>query len=319
MRPAPADETASAPLLSGAVHRPLAAALWMSGCIAGFTGIAVAAREIGPALDTYEMMLYRSVVGVFVVLVLAAAFRNLGQISTRKLPAQLARNLVHFAAQNLWLYAIALIPLAQVFALEFTTPLIVALAAPLVLGERLTRIRLATALIGFAGILIVARPLGGGGWSPGLIAALASAFGFAAAALVTKRLTRDLTVTNILFWLTLMQTLIGLVCAGWDGTIALPPPASYPFVALLGLSGLLAHFSLTKALSLAPATFVMPFDFLRLPLIAVVGMAFYAEALDVWVLVGGAVIFAANWVNVAAETRSRKEMARPEAERHVIN
>lgn len=301
------------------VHRPLAAALWMSGCIAGFTGIAIAARQIGPALDTYEMMLWRSLVGLVVVLGVAAVAGKLGDITTRLLPIQLLRNIVHFAAQNLWLFAIALVPLAQVFALEFTTPLIVALAAPLVLGERLTRARLLTALIGFAGILIVARPFGAGGWSPGLIAALASAFGFAAAALFTKRLTRDISITGFLFWLTLMQSVIGLICAGWDGRIALPGPGNGHWVLLLGLSGLLAHFSLTRALSLAPASFVLPFDFLRLPLIALVGMALYAEPFDLWVIAGGAVIFAANWANVAAETRSRKEIAPAAAERHVIN
>jgi drug/metabolite transporter (DMT)-like permease len=288
-----------------AADRPLAAALWMTGCIAGFTGVAIAARALAPGLDTFEMMLWRSLVGVIVVSLTAAAGGHLNDITTRLLHLQAARNLVHFAAQNLWLYALAMIPLAQVFALEFSAPLIVALTAPLVLGERLTRTRLATALIGFAGVLIVARPFGAAALSPGLLAALASAFGFAAAALFTKRLTRDVPITGILFWLTLMQTVIALVCAGWDGHITVPAPAALPWVVLIGLSGLLAHFSLTRALSLAPASFVMPFDFLRLPLIAVVGMLAYGESLDLWVLVGGAVIFAANWWNIRAEPASR--------------
>jgi drug/metabolite transporter (DMT)-like permease len=292
-------------MTDAAPHRPRAAALWMTGCIAGFTGVAIAARQLSSGLDTFEMMLWRSLVGVTVVTLTAAATGHLTDITTRLLRLQALRNLVHFAAQNLWLYALALIPLAQVFALEFSAPLIVALTAPLFLGEHLTRTRLVTALIGFAGVLIVARPFDAAALSPGLLAALASAFGFAAAALFTKRLIRDIPITGILFWLTLMQTLIALACAGSDGRIAVPASAALPWVLLIGLSGLLAHFSLTRALSLAPASFVMPFDFMRLPLIAVVGMLAYAEPFDLWVLAGGAVIFAANWWNIRSESAGK--------------
>jgi len=74
---------------------------------------------------------------------------------------------------------------------------------------------------------------------------------------------------------------------------------------LIGLSGLVAHLSLTRALSLAPATVVTPIDFTRLPLIGVVGMALYGEPLDLWVFLGGAVIFAANWINLRSEASAR--------------
>ncbi|HQU67553.1 MAG TPA: DMT family transporter [Albidovulum sp.] len=287
-------------------HRPLAAALWMSGSIVGFCAIAISGREISPDLDTFEMMLYRSVIGFAIILgwVLIAGRRS--EISTRRLDLQLLRNLVHFAGQNLWLYALLLIPMAQLFALEFSSPIIVALVAPFLLGERLTPVRLLTAVLGFAGILIVARPFGAGGLSVGLLVAIASAVSFAGAAILTKMLTRIVPVLNILFWLTLMQTGFALVCAGWDFDIALPTARALPWVFVMGVGGIVAHLSLTKALSLAPATIVTPIDFLRLPLIAVVGMLFYAEPFDRWVLIGGAVIFVANWINLRAETRATR-------------
>jgi len=288
-----------------AASRPLAAALWMTGSIAGFTALAVAGRQIGPALDTFEMMLYRSAIGFVLVAAFALASGRRAEIGTDRLGTHAARNLVHFAGQNLWLYALGLIPLAQLFALEFSTPLFVALLAPLLLGERATPARLLTTLLGFAGVLIVARPFAAGGLAPGALVALASALCFAATAIVTKRLTRIATVTGILFWLTLMQTGFALAAAGWDGRIRLPDAALLPWVLLLGLSGLAAHVGLTKALSLAPATVVTPLDFLRLPVIAVVGWAAYAEGFDPYVLLGGAVIFAANWIGLRAETRVR--------------
>jgi drug/metabolite transporter (DMT)-like permease len=285
-------------------HRPLAAALWMSGSIIGFCAIAISGREISPDLDTFEMMLYRSAIGFAIILGWILIAGRQGEVSTRRLDLHLLRNLVHFAGQNLWLYALLMIPMAQLFALEFSSPIIVALVAPFLLGERLTPTRLVTAALGFAGILIVARPFGAGGLSVGLLVALASAVSFAGAAILTKMLTRIVPVLNILFWLTLMQTGFALVCAGWDGDIALPSSRALPWVFVMGVGGIVAHLSLTKALSLAPATIVTPVDFLRLPLIAVVGMLFYAEPFDRWVLIGGAVIFAANWINLRAETRA---------------
>ncbi|MCU9846917.1 DMT family transporter [Defluviimonas sp. WL0024] len=278
---------------------PVAAALWMIGSITGFCILAVSGREIAPALDTFEMMLYRSLIGVAVVVSVAVATGRATEITTRRLHVHGLRNVLHFAGQNLWLYALALIPMAQLFALEFSYPILVALAAPLLLGERLTPVKLAAALIGFAGILIVARPFGGG-LSIGLVAALLCAVGFAGSAIVTKRLTHVASVTCILFWLAVMQSAFALICAGADGAIALPSHAVLPWLLAMGLAGLGAHFSLTKALSLAPASVVTPIDFLRLPVIAVIGMIFYAEPFDFWVLAGGAIILAANWLNIRA-------------------
>ena len=288
---------------------PLKAALWMTGSLLGFTVLAISGRQIGSALDPYEIMFYRSAIGIVTVLAVASLVGTRGEISTRYMHLHILRNLAHFAGQVLWLTALLLIPLAQLFALEFCYPIIVALLAPLVLGERLTPVRMLAAALGFAGILIVARPFGGDGLSLGLVAALGCAFGFAGSAIVTKRLTRVASVTCILFWLAVIQCILGLGFAARDGAVALPPPALVPWVVMIGLAGLLAHFSLTRALSLAPATVVTPIDFTRLPLIGIVGMALYGEALDLWVFLGGVVIFAANWINLRSEAGARPRSA----------
>lgn len=285
--------------MAAKTHHPALAALWMLCSIGGFSALAVAGREIGAALDTFEMMLYRSLIGLAAVAAAAVLTGRRAEMRPRHLRLHLFRNTLHFAGQNLWLYALALIPLAQLFALEFSAPVMVALAAPFVLGERLTPTRLLSAALGFAGVLIVARPGAmGGGLSAGIVAALLCAVSFAATALVTKRLTERASVLAILFWLAAIQSVLGLLSAGWDGRVALPQGAVLAWVIVLGLSGLVAHLGLTKALSLAPASVVTPLDFLRLPVIALVGAAFYGEAFDPLVLVGGAVIFAANWINI---------------------
>lgn len=276
------------------------AALWMTGAIVSFTSMAIAGRAISFELDTFEIMMYRSFVGVITVLAVAAATGHLGDITRRNLGLHTIRNISHFAGQNLWFYAITVIPLAQVFALEFTSPLWAILLSAIFLGEAVTKTRGLAAALGFIGILIVARPTPDS-ISIGQLCAALAAIGFAGSAIFTRKLTRTETITCILFYLTVMQAVFGIIAAGIDGDIAVPSATSVPWLVLIALAGLVAHFCLTTALKLAPATVVMPIDFIRLPLIAVVGMMLYAEPLDPWVLIGAAVIFGANYLNIRAE------------------
>lgn len=278
------------------------AAFWMSGAILSFTSMAIAGRAVSFELDTFEIMMYRSFVGVALVIVVAGLAGTIGQVTRRNMGLHFVRNLSHFAGQNLWFYAITVIPLAQVFALEFTSPIWAILLSPLILGEKLRPIGLLAALIGFFGILIVARP------NPqtldvGQVAAACAAIGFALSALFTRKLTRTESITCILFYLTIMQAAFGILFAGFDGDIALPSATSVPWIVLIACAGLVAHYCLTTALRLAPASVVMPIDFIRLPLIAVVGMTLYSEQIDIWVLVGAAVIFAGNYLNILSQLR----------------
>jgi drug/metabolite transporter (DMT)-like permease len=214
------------------------------------------------------------------------------------------RNLAHFTGQNLWFYAVTVIPLTQLFALEFTNPLWVLLLSPMVLGERLTHMRVLAAVMGFAGILIITRPWEFG-ISFGVTTAALSAVAFAWTTLMTKKLTRTETVTCVLFYLTVMQAVFGVICAGYDGDIAVPSITALPYVMVIALCGLLAHFCITSALALAPATVVIPVDFARLPVIAVIGMLAYGEALDIMVLAGAVLIFVGNYSNILHETRGQ--------------
>ncbi|WP_092426793.1 DMT family transporter [Alloyangia pacifica] len=280
----------------------------MVGSIVSFSAMAVAGRYVSTGLDTFEIMLYRSLLGVVIISSIVTLTGKRRTVATRHIGTHIIRNISHFTGQNLWFYAITVIPLAQVFALEFTGPIWAMLLATLVLGERLTWPRSLAALVGFLGILIVTRP-SPETLSPGLFAAAGAAIGFAGSAIFTRKLTRTDSTLCILFWLTLTQAVMGLVCAGFDGDIALPSAEAVPGVIVIGVAGLCAHYCLTTALGLAPASVVMPIDFTRLPVIAIVGMLLYAEPLDPWVLLGAALIFAANYANILRETRA----ARPSA------
>ena len=284
------------------VNPVLKAAIWMIGAICSFSAMAVAGREVSFALDTFEIMLFRSIVGVTIVVSAALIFGTWRQINKHQFGLHFARNIMHFTGQNLWFYAVTVIPLAKVFALEFTSPIWVILLSPLLLGERLTMVRAIAAFMGFVGILIVARP-DMAGINTGVMAAAASAVFFAFTTIFTKRLTRTQSITCILFYLTVLQLIFGLIMAGYDGDIAIPDAQTLPWLLLISVAGLLAHFCITKALAIAPATVVIPIDFIRLPVIAVIGMLVYSEAVDIWVFVGAAIIFAGNYLNIWVETR----------------
>jgi len=283
--------------------QPLLASAWMIGAIVSFTSMAVAGREVAVALDTFEIMMYRSFLGIVIVMSGAAISGTLGQITTRSMDVHVVRNISHFAGQNLWFYAITVAPLSLVFALEFTMPIWAMIFAVFVLRERLTATRIFTAAIGFVGILVVTRPWALG-LGPGIVPAALAAIGFAGSAVFTRLLTRTETITCILFWLTVLQAVFGTVLAGYDGDIALPTLQATPWIVLIGCAGLLAHFCLTKALSLAPASVVMPIDFTRLPVVAFLGMLLYGEPIEAAVIIGALVIFAANYVNILTESRA---------------
>jgi drug/metabolite transporter (DMT)-like permease len=283
----------------------LKAAAWMTGAIVSFSSMAIAGRTLASDLSSFEMMMYRSFIGLFIILIVGTVFGKFGEIRFDRLKLHGLRNLCHFTGQNLWFNALPLITLAQVFALEFTSPIWVVVFAVLFAGEAATRYRLFAVALGFIGAMMVARP-GIGGDPFGLALAASSAIFFAGSIVSTRMLTRTETTFGILFWLTVMQAVMGLVTTGWDGQITWPSLANWPWVVVIGCAGLLAHTCLTNALSVAPAIVVTPMDFLRLPAITVIGAAFYAEPFNLWVILGAALIFAGNYANVWAETRFRR-------------
>lgn len=134
--PPPRHEAASAGVVASGNSTAKAAA-WMVGWLLMMTAIAVAGREATRELSIFQVMLLRSLIGLMVLAPLVQAAGGLQAMRTQRLKSHALRNLVHYAAQYAWLAALALIPLAQVVALEFTMPIWTALLAYAFLGERL--------------------------------------------------------------------------------------------------------------------------------------------------------------------------------------
>jgi drug/metabolite transporter (DMT)-like permease len=274
----------------------------MTGALLSFSASAVAVRELGKYLTTFEILSIRSGFGLMVLLILIAVSAELRrELAFKRMGLHLARNSIHFVGTFLWTLAVTLLPFAIVFSLEFTMPAWVALLAIPMLGERMTRSRAGSIMLGFLGVLVIVRP-GLASFQPAALLVLAAALAFAVSLIQTKILTAYVSTFAIIFWMNAMQ--LPMALAGSDPLFLSKLDAGAILPALtLGAVGLTSHFCLTNAFRAGDATVVVPIDFLRIPLIAAVGWMFYGESVDIFVFAGAALIICGVLWNLHAESK----------------
>jgi len=278
--------------------------LWMTGALLSFCVMAVAIRKLSGPLTIMEILALRAALGLLIIGAVAV-FRpdERHSINMRRLPLHILRNSVHFGSQYLWALGLVLLPLATVFALEFTMPAWTIVLAPFFLGERMTRSRIGAVILGLIGVLVILRP-GVESFKPAALIVLVAALGYGAQNIATKKLTSTESTFAIVFWMNVIQLILALIFAGPFFFDKLTPEL-IPAVAGIGAAGLFAHFCLSNAFRAGDASVVVPLDFLRIPLIAVIGWWLYDEPLDVFVFAGAGLIISGILWNL------RSEMHRP--------
>jgi drug/metabolite transporter (DMT)-like permease len=276
--------------------------LWMTGGLVSFSAMAISIRLLSAHLNLFEVLTIRSGIGMIIMLTLLAIYpRFRAEIRPHRMKLTLFRNGIHFVAQFMWASALTLLPFATVFALEFIAPAWTALLAVWVLGEKLTVSRIGVVVLGLAGVLIILRP-GLETFNPGALFVLLATLGYACVYITTKMLTKSHTTFAIIFWMMVIQLPLGLL--GSDPLFPLRLQLSdIPATIALGVAGATSHLCLSNAFRAGDATLVVPLDFLRVPLIAVVGWMFFGERLDLWVFVGVLVILAGILWNLRQESR----------------
>jgi drug/metabolite transporter (DMT)-like permease len=274
----------------------------MVGALLSFCVMAVAIRKLSGPLTVMEILALRAMLGLAIIGVVAL-FRPAERhsIRMRRLPLHILRNSVHFGSQYLWALGLVLLPLATVFALEFTMPAWTILLAPFFLGERMTRSRIGAVIFGLIGVMVILRP-GVESFRPAALIVLIAALGYGAQNIATKKLTATESTFAIVFWMNVIQLALALVFAGvlflQKLTLDLVPA-----IAGLGAAGVFAHFCLSNAFRAGDASVVVPLDFLRIPLIAVIGWWLYDEPLDVFVFAGAGIIISGILWNLRSEVR----------------
>lgn len=267
----------------------------MAGWLSLMVVIAVAGREAARELAVFQVMALRSFIGLFMLYPLIRASGGFKAMKSARLRDHAARNAVHYAAQYGWFVALTLIPLAQVVAIEFTMPVWMAFLAVAFLGERMNAWKALVIALGLLGVGLIVRPAAAG-LSPGQLIALATAVGFAVSVTLTKSLTRSDSAVVIIFWMLVVQSLLGAVpaVAVWRW----PSPVGWGWVLVVAFCGTFSHYCMARAMRHADATTVVPMDFLRVPLIALAGWVVYAERIDVFTVAGAALILLGNLLNL---------------------
>lgn len=278
----------------------------MAGWLTLMLVIAIAGREAMRELTVFQLMEMRSLIGLVLLWPLVRAAGGLPALRTQRLREHAVRNTVHYAAQYAWFAALTMIPLAQVVAIEFTMPIWIVLLAALFLGERITASKVLAVALGLLGVGLIVRP-STSGLSPGQLVALAAALGFAVSVTMVKSLTRTDSAVTLMFWMLVVQSLLGALPALW--VWRWPSMATWGWVLLVAFCGTFSHYCMARALRHADATVVMPMDYLRVPLSALAGWLLYAERMDLLTVVGTALILGGNLLNLRPAGRART--ARP--------
>ena len=280
----------------------------MAGWLTLMVVIAVAGREATRELSVFQIMLMRSVLGMAMLWPLVRAAGGWAAMRTERLPQHVLRNGVHYAAQYGWFVALTLIPLAQLVSIEFTMPIWSAVLAVFFLGERMNGRKWLAVVLGLVGVAVIVRP-SAGTVDAGQLIALACAFGFAISVVLVKSLTRTESAVAIIFWMLVVQSAIGLVPAlmVWQW----PSAPIWGWVLVVAFCGTFSHYCFARAMQHADATVVVPMDFLRVPLTALVGWLVYAEALDLFTGLGVGLILAGNVLNLIRWPNKAERAKRP--------
>jgi drug/metabolite transporter (DMT)-like permease len=262
--------------------------------------MAVSIRGLAATLHVFEILAIRNASGLLILLAIGLAKPDLlFAVNLRRARLQLSRNVIHFGAQYLWALSVTLLPLATVFALEFTMPAYAAILAVVFLHERMTPGRIGVVVLGFLGVLVILRP-GIASVNPAALLVLTAALGFAVSLIQTKALTTSETTYAIVLWMNAVQLPLALMGSEFRNFLNLGAGQALPLLGV-AVSGLTSHFCLTQAFRSGDATVVVPLDFMRIPLIAFVGWWLYGEALDAWVFAGAALIVLGISWNLRAE------------------
>ena len=292
---------------AGGLSAPLAGALYMTFAALCFSIMNVAIRLAAETLDPLEIAFFRNFFALMVMLPWLWGTRLKG-LRTARLSTHMVRAVFGLIAMVCWFYSIALLPLAEAVALNFTVPLFATAGAALFLGEIVRARRWTATVVGFVGVLIILRP-GFAELTPAMALPVVAAVFMATSILIVKSLSRTDDPNTVVLYMNLFLTPMSLIPAlfVWRW----PDWHTLLLLLLVGVLAALAHIALTRSYTKADASAVIPFDYARLPFVAAIAYLVLGQVPDTWTWVGAAVI-AASSIYIA---RRESQVARQRASR----
>ncbi len=272
---------------------------WMSGTLMSFCLMALGARELSGDIPVFQTLFFRSAIGLILISLLILLLDKKQVFRSERVALHTFRNTFHFFGQYGWFVGIGLLPLAEVFALEFTVPIWTAIIAALFLREKITPRKAVSISLGALGVVVIVRP-GVEIVDAASLIVLGAAICYAVSYTATKSLSSSESPLTILFYMCLVQLPVSffLSMSVWTW----PAGIQWLWLVVIGVTALSAHFCLVKAMRYAEVTTVITLDFLRLPLIGVLGVLLYNEAFELYLLIGGVLMLFGNWVNFSRLT-----------------
>jgi len=266
--------------------------IWMVLSVFAFCFVVIGVKQVNTNISPFQIIFFRALIGLISLLILLPRTTITGSFSNIK--QHLLRNVFHLIAQYGWVVGIVYLSLAEVTAIEFTTPIWILILAPFFLKEKITGKKISSILLGFIGILIILKP-GIDIINYNSIIVLLSAICFAIAHTATKKIVQTTLASDVVFIMCLTQLPISFACAytNWYW----PNYSDYFWLILIGLSGIWAHFSLAKALKKEDISSLISIDYLRLPILILAGILFYNQTFDITIIIGGTLIILGNYIN----------------------
>jgi drug/metabolite transporter (DMT)-like permease len=271
-----------------------------------FAGLSAQVKFLTSDLHSFVITFWRNFWGLFFMLPWLIR-QGLGELSWPRIRMFSLRSALSLISMLFGFTSLSYLTLANATALSFTAPLFATILAALVLGETVRRRRWSATLVGFLGVLIVLRP-GMNGVGIGEILALVGAFLTALVIIVVKQMSRTEPSNAIVAYMVLLLTPMSLMVAlpFWSW----PAGSDWVFVIGMGLAGTIGHVCWTRAISMADASVVVPFDYLRLIFTIIIGILAFAEQPDRYTLIGSAIIVMAGIYIARREAMLNQRAAR---------
>lgn len=265
---------------------PVRGIFWMTVTGLLFVAVTAMVKWLGTGIPASEAAFLRYAIGlVFMIPLIPVVLR--ARLTRRQWALFLTRGATHTAGVALWFFAMATIPLADVTAMNYMSPIYVAIGAALFLGEPMALRRILAVAVALVGMLVVLRP-GSGEIGPGHLAMLVVALVFGCSYLIAKVMADETDPRVVLFMLSTWVTvgLAPLALMNW----VTPTWGQLGILTIVALLATTAHYTMTLAFRAAPLAATQPVTFLQLVWAVLVGALVFDEGVDPYVVIGGCII-----------------------------
>ncbi len=270
------------------INKNFISILWMFGFILNITIMALCIRELSHKYSSFEIQNFRNIFSILILVFIFLVKKNT-KLKSYQLKNNFIRNIFHFIGQSCWTWGLTVLPLALVFSLEFTMPIWASIIALLFLKEKINLNKILFLVLGLIGTFTILLPDTNNINFYNIIV-LISAISYAFAHNFTKKLTETDSILSILFFMSVIQLPLSFIGSLTIGKLNFLILEDLPLIIVLTATSLLAHLSLSSALKKSDASIILPIDYIRLPLIALVGWYYYDEVMTYNIIVGSSLI-----------------------------